>query len=157
MSSIKQLLCRLSPVLALVALNGFADDLLPLEHSLRYVGRDGRTPVVVEFTLRERLGGELEYVRWVTPTQWGAWFSEPAATRCRLRYRDGTLATIDVDDGLGAKRPPSDLSAGALDALAVRLRARRYCPRAETGRVHCLDRRRRAGAMDARGLRAGQR
>lgn len=105
-------------------LPAMADDLLPLEHSLRYVGRDGRIPVVVEITLRERVAGELEYVQWVTPAQWGAWFREPAATRCRLRYRDGTLATIDVDDGLGAKRPPSDLSAGALDALAVRLRAR---------------------------------
>lgn len=121
---IKRWLRQLFLALALVAVGGLADDLLPLDHSLRYVGRDGRTPVVVEVTLRERPGGDLEYVQWVTPTQWGAWFREPAVTRCRLRYRDGTLATIDVDDGLGAKRPPSDLSAGALDALAVRLRAR---------------------------------
>lgn len=124
MSFIKQLLCRLSPLLALYAVNGLADDLLPLDHGLRYVGRDGRTPVVVEVTLRERPGGDLEYVQWVTPTQWGAWFKEPAVTRCRLRYQDDALVTLDVDQGLGVKRPPSDLSAGALDALAVRLRAR---------------------------------
>ncbi len=122
--TIRRLLRRLSPALALVAVAGLADDLLPLDHSLRYVGRDGRTPVVVEITLRERLGGELEYVQWLTPTQWGAWFKEPTVTRCRLQYRDNTLVTVDVDQGRGAKRPPSDLSAGALDALAVRLRAR---------------------------------
>lgn len=101
-----------------------AADLLPVDHSLRYVGREGRIPVAVEVTLRERLGGDLEYVQWITPTGWGAWFHEPTATRSRLRYRDETLVTIDVDDGLGAKKPPSDLSAGALDALSVRLRAR---------------------------------
>lgn len=125
-TSLKRLLYRLSVALALalVAAAGLADDLLPLEHSLRYVGRDGRTPVVVEITLRERLDGELEYVEWVTPTEWGAWFKEPAATRCRLLYRDGNLATVDVDHGLGAQRPPSDVSTGALDALSVRLRAR---------------------------------
>lgn len=123
-STVKRLLRRLSPALALVAVTGFADDLLPLEHSLRYIGREGRTPVVVEVTLRERPGGDLEYVQWITPTGWGAWFSEPTAIRSRLRYREDTLATIDVDHGLGAEKPPSDLSAGALDALSVRLRAR---------------------------------
>lgn len=123
-SFIKRLLRRLSPALVLVAAAGLTDDLLPLDHSLRYVGREGRTPVVVEITLRERLGGEFEYVQWVMPAEWGAWFKEPAATRCRLLYRDGTLVTVNVDQGLGLKRPPSDLSAGALDALAVRLRAR---------------------------------
>lgn len=101
-----------------------AADLLPLDHSLRYVGREGRTPVVVEVTLRERPGGDLEYVQWITPTGWGAWFSEPAATRSRLQYREETLVTIEVDHGLGAEKPPADLSAGALDALSVRLRAR---------------------------------
>lgn len=123
-ATVKRLLRRLSPALLLLAAGGLADDLLPLEHSLRYVGRDGRIPVVVEITLREGLGGELDYVQWVTPTDWGAWFREPAVTRCRLLYRDETLATIDVDRGRGAMRPPSDLSAGTLDALAVRLRAR---------------------------------
>ena len=115
---------RLLPALLLVAAAAASDDLLPVEHSLRYIGCDERIPVIVEITLREQLGGEFDYVQWVTPTDWGAWLREPEVTRCRLSFRDETLATIDVDEGRGPKRPPSDLSAGALDALAVRLRAR---------------------------------
>jgi hypothetical protein len=103
----------------------FAYDFLPQDHGLRYLGRDGWTPVTVEITLRERPDQIFEYVEWVTPRSWGSWLGvESTSTRARLEYREDWLVVLDVNDGDGAKPPPEDLAPGALDALSVRLRAR---------------------------------
>lgn len=108
--------------LAISALPAIAIDLLPVDHSLRYVGTDEGRPVTVEITLRERLGGELDYVEWVEPHDDDA--REPRVTRVRLAYRDETLVPLGVDTGEGLQAPPPALLPGALDALSVRLRAR---------------------------------
>lgn len=101
-----------------------ASDFLPQDHGLRYTGREGRTPVTVEITLRERLGGRFEYTRWVTPRRWGSWFREPARTQTRLQYRDDLLTTLDFSENEVLLTLPPGLPPGTLDALSIRLRAR---------------------------------
>jgi len=108
--------------LAMGALPAIAADLLPIEHSLRYVGTDDGRPVIVEITLREKPGGELEYARWVAPRDDAS--GEPAMTTVRLAYRDEVLVPVGIDRGTGMRTPPPDLAPGMLDALSVRLRAR---------------------------------
>jgi hypothetical protein len=111
--------------MALAPASVLAYDFLPQDHGLRYLGREGRTPVTVEITLRERPDNTFEYVEWVTPRSWGSWLGgEATSKRTRLEYRDDWLVVLDVNDGDGAELPPDDLAAGALDALSVRLRAR---------------------------------
>jgi hypothetical protein len=109
----------------LASLNvAIAHDFLPLDHGLRYVGRDGFMPVTVEVTLRSQLGGELEYVQRVTPRSWAAWFGRPTRTLARLQFRDDHLVSLGVDAGQGTQLPPANLAAGTLDAFGVRLRVR---------------------------------
>jgi hypothetical protein len=101
-----------------------AGDFLPREHGLRYVGHEGITPVTVELTLTARPDGSFEYVEWVAPRSWAAWFRRAAVTRSHLGYRDELLIPMGMDSGAGVERPPAGLAEGALDALGVRLRAR---------------------------------
>jgi len=116
------LLVLLSLVLTASAPAAAAMDLLPQEHGLRYTGREGDTPVSVEITLRERPQGELDYVRWATPTGWRGFFGEPAVTRVRLRYVDERLELVGfVED---KELRPLDLAPGTLDSLGIRLRVR---------------------------------
>jgi hypothetical protein len=99
-------------------------DLRPLDHGLRYVGKQGLTPVTVEITLRELPGGSLEYIRWVGPRGWAGWLSNPYSARTTLAYRDERLVTLSYEDKAGRKAPPADAAPGLLDELAVFLRAR---------------------------------
>lgn len=108
--------------LAITALPAIAIDLLPVDHSLRYVGTDDGQAVTVDITAREQRGGELDYVEWITPH--GDAAREPRVTRVRLAYREQTLVPVGVDTGEGMRAPPPELAAGTLDALSVRLRAR---------------------------------
>jgi hypothetical protein len=101
-----------------------AADFVPKDHGLRYLGKEGRTPVVVEITLSERLDGTFDYTQWTGPRSWGAWFNEPKTIRARLRYTGELLAAEEVDTGDGAATPPPGLPPGTLDPLSVRLRAR---------------------------------
>lgn len=117
-------LCRSLVLLALTMNAAMARDFLPSDHGLRYVGRVGIVPVSVEVTLRERPGGVLEYVEWVTPRSWAKWLRSPSFSRARLRFQDDALELIDVDTGDGAQPPPSGPVNNALDALSIRLRAR---------------------------------
>ncbi|HKK04043.1 MAG TPA: DUF3108 domain-containing protein [Gammaproteobacteria bacterium] len=112
----------LAPAALPEALTAGAMDLLPEPHGLRYEGREGRIPVTVEITLRERRAGVLEYVRWVTPTGWAAWFRDPEVTRARLRFEDERL--VLVGHGEPDATPPPELAPGTLDSLGIRLRAR---------------------------------
>jgi hypothetical protein len=116
--------CWLMPLLFLASNPSVARDFLPGDHGLRYVGRDGVRPVTVEVTFRTLLEGECEYVEWMMPRGWASWFGRPQRTLSRLRFRDDLLVLLGVDSGAGLLAPPSDLAAGALDALGVRLRAR---------------------------------
>jgi hypothetical protein len=116
----------LTLITLLLALTGGTEgrDFLPLDHGLRYVGHEGRIPVTVEITLREKLGGELEYTRWVTPRSWATWFRNASRSCSTLVYEDERLRPTGYDAGAGPRSPPADLPQGALDELAVRLRAR---------------------------------
>ena len=93
-----------------------AADFVPKDHGLRYLGKEGRTPVVVEITLSERLDGTFDYVQLTGPRSWGAWFNEPKTVRAHLRYKDELLVAEEVDAGDGAAAPPSGLPPGTLDA-----------------------------------------
>ena len=112
--------------LLLLALTDVAQgrDFLPQDHGLRYVGYEGRMPVKVEITLRERLDGELEYTRWVMPRGWARWFRNASRSCSTLVYEDELLQPTGYDAGSGPKPPPADLPRGTLDELAVLLRAR---------------------------------
>jgi hypothetical protein len=99
-------------------------DYPPGDHGLRYIGHEGRYPVTVEITLRDRPDGAIEYVRWVTPSSWASWFKDPTTLRTRLAYRDDLLVPLGFDDGTGEQTPPGNLQRGALDEFSVRLRAR---------------------------------
>lgn len=99
-------------------------DFLPLDHGLRYVGREGLTPVTVEITLRERPEGSLEYLRWVAPRSWASWLGNPSSTRSTLAYRDERLVTLSYEDRGTRKTLPLDAAPGLIDELAVFLRAR---------------------------------
>jgi len=112
----------LAPAAFPAAFAASAMDLLPEPHGLRYEGREGRIPVTVEITLRERPGGVLEYVRWVTPTGWAAWFRDPEVTRARLRFEDERLVLVGHGEQNAA--PPPELAPGTLDRLGIRLRVR---------------------------------
>lgn len=101
-----------------------ARDFMPLEHGLRYVGRDGIIPVTVEVTLRQRPDGAYEYVQWAAPRSWARWFGGTTVLRSRVEFRDDLLIPVDFDDGGGAQQPPAGLAPGTLDVLAARLRAR---------------------------------
>lgn len=101
-----------------------ARDFMPLEHGLRYVGRDGIIPVTVEVTLSRRPDGAYEYVQWAAPRSWARWFGGTTVLRSRVAFRDDVLIALDFDDGGGAQQPPAGLAPGTLDALAARLRAR---------------------------------
>ena len=117
-------LCWLMAMLAASASVAIARDFMPLDHGLRYVGRDGIIPVSVEVTLRQRPDGAYEYVHWVSPRSWAGWFGRTSVLRSRLRFQDDLLMSIELDDGQGARQPPADLAAGTLDFFSVRLRAR---------------------------------
>lgn len=99
-------------------------DLRPVDHGLRYVGHEGRLPVSVEVTLRERANGDFEYVQWLEPRSWASWFGRAKATRSQLQFRNDLLVTIACEDPGGVRTPPPDLSPGVIDEFAVRLRAR---------------------------------
>lgn len=115
----------LAPAAFPAAFQAAAMDRVPQPHGLRYEGREGRTPVTVEITLRERPGGVFEYVRWVTPTGWAAWFRDPEVTRTRLRYQDARLVLVGREEREEKDAaPPADLAPGTLDSLGIRLRAR---------------------------------
>lgn len=118
----------LLPILLMFAVPlgaGEARDFLPQDHGLRYVGHEGSAAVTVEITLRERLDGELEYVRWVTPRGWTSWFRKASRSGALLAFRDDRLQPLGYDPGTGEYRPPpAELEPGALDELGVRLRAR---------------------------------
>jgi hypothetical protein len=101
-----------------------AGDFMPLDHGLRYVGRDGIIPVTVEVTLRQRPDGAYEYAQWAAPRSWASWFGRTTVLRSRLQFRDDLLVALEFDDGRGAQPPPAGLAPGTLDVLAVRLRAR---------------------------------
>lgn len=101
-----------------------ASDFMPLDHGLRYVGRDGIIPVTVEVTLRQRPDGAYEYVHGSAPRSWASWFGRTTVQRSRLQFRDDLLIALDFDDGGGAQQPPAGLAPGTLDVLAARLRAR---------------------------------
>jgi len=118
----KFLLLPLPLVLVAIALPVLAIDLLPQGHGLRYSGHEDGTPVRVEITLRERADGDLDYVRWETPTGWRGWLGEPTVTRVRLRYADEHLELSGVVEN-GEFRP-LDLVPGTLDSLGIRLRVR---------------------------------
>jgi hypothetical protein len=121
-----QLIC-LAALLASAAVAAQPVDYPPGDHGLRYVGREGRLPVTVEITLQEQAGESMEYMRWVAPRSWGAWFSDaPSVLRTRLEYRDGLLVPVSFDNGNGdgEQLPPANLLRGALDEFSVRLRAR---------------------------------
>lgn len=117
-------LCWLVAVLAASTGGAAARDFLPLEHGLRYVGREGMTPVTVEVTLNERPDGDFDYVQWVMPRGWATWFVRPATTKARLRYRDERLVSLGLEDPDGMRSPPANLAPDCLDKLAIRLRAR---------------------------------
>lgn len=117
-------LCSPLVLLALTLNTAMARDFLPSDHGLRYVGRVGIVPVTVEVTLRQRPGGVLEYVEWVTPRSWAKWLRSPTVSRVRLRFEDDALELIDVDTGDGAQPPPSGPADDALDTLSIRMRAR---------------------------------
>jgi len=103
---------------------GVARDFLPVDHGLKYTGRDGRHPVTVEITLREQPDGSLEYVEWTMPRGWARWFTRATAQRARLAFADERLSVLDFDPGDGPLNPPANAPAMALDELSVRLRAR---------------------------------
>jgi hypothetical protein len=118
--------CSLVALLLAVAVAGPVQgrDLRPVDHGLRYVGHEGRLPVTVEVTLRERADGEFEYVRWVTPRSWASWLGRAKATRSQLQFRNDLLVPVACEGPHGVRTPPPDLAPGVIDALAVRLRAR---------------------------------
>ncbi len=116
------LLCGLAA--GALATGVLATDFLPQDHGLRYTGREERTPVTVEITLRERPGGRFEYTRWVTPTGWSGWFRKPTRTQARLQYDDELLTTLDLNENEARLSLPPGLPPGTLDALSIRLRAR---------------------------------
>lgn len=101
-----------------------AQDLLPLDHGLKYTGREGVRPVTVELTLREQPDGTLEYVEWTMPRGWARWFTRATVRRSHLAFAAERLSVLDVDQGAGPVTLPADLPAATLDELAVRLRAR---------------------------------
>lgn len=103
---------------------GAAQDFLPQDHGLKYVGREGMRPVAVEVTLREQPGGILEYVEWTMPQGWTRWFTRSRVRRARLAFGDGRLSVVDFDAGGGPMDPPATLPDATLDELSVRLRAR---------------------------------
>ena len=103
---------------------GATQDLLPQDHGLKYVGREGMRPVAVEVTLREQPDGILEYVEWTLPQGWARWFTRSRVRRARLAFSDGNLSVLDFDPGAGREDPPAALPDAALDELSVRLRAR---------------------------------
>jgi hypothetical protein len=117
----------LAALLASAAMAAPPVDYLPGDHGLRYVGREGRLPVIVEITLVERPGQAIEYMRWEGPRSWATLFSDDTKTlRTRLEYRDGLLVPVSYDDGngQGEQKPPRNLTRGTLDEFSVRLRAR---------------------------------
>jgi hypothetical protein len=125
----KPMLLPLPPMLLLLLLvlachPAAGSDFVPSQHGLRYVGHEGVTPVTVELTLTAQLDGSYDYVEWVAPRSWAAWFRKTTVTRSRLAYQDERLVPLGIDSGAGVERPPAGLAAGALDVLSVRLRAR---------------------------------
>ena len=119
---LRQTLCLALLVLACGVATG--QDLLPRDHGLQYTGKQGSRPVQVEVTLREQPDGTLEYVEWVLPRGWARWLTRNQARRATLSFNGELLLPLRFDPGDGALAPPTDLPAGALDELSVRLRAR---------------------------------
>lgn len=116
--------CWLVALLAATSGSAPARDLLPLDHGLRYIGREGLAPVQVEVTLREHPDGDFEYVQWVEPRSWASWFRRPSVTRSRLQFSNELLVPLAYEDAHGVHKPPPGLAPEAIDVLAVRLRAR---------------------------------
>jgi hypothetical protein len=122
MTRLRRLACFL--LLAGLATVGATQDFLPLDHGLKYVGREGLRAVKVEITLQARPGGILEYMEWTMPQGWARWFTRAHVRRARLAFAGARLSVVDFDPGRGPLEPPASLPAATLDELSVRLRAR---------------------------------
>lgn len=112
------------PLLLLAGTGAAGQDFLPLDHGLKYTGRDGLRPVSVEITLREQLDGTLEYAEWVLPQGWARWLTRSHARRARLAFADQRLSVLSFDARGGPVVPAEDLPDGVLDELSIRLRVR---------------------------------
>jgi len=111
-------------LLLLALVSADAAGALHAEHSLRYSGWMGFTPVTVEVTLRKRDAGLYEYREWIAPRWWAAALGDPTARRTLMRIDGANFRPVAHEPGEGDPADLENLEDDAFDLLSVRLEAR---------------------------------